>query len=229
VLLAPRRAVLQHGGEAVVFLQQADRAYLARRVQLGRVGDDTVEILSGLNEGDRIVTEGGLMLDGQAQLARAAITGEIPAHDHAAPTAAPVAAAPAETSYAELRSLALAAADAATALAADDFAAYQAQLPGLRTALQAYLTAAKDSPLQKFADALRDREDLRAARRDFEPFSTALADLAREQHLHHREGLHVFQCPMAPVLGIGRWLGRTADLKNPFFGSAMLTCGEELN
>jgi Cu(I)/Ag(I) efflux system membrane fusion protein len=33
---------------------------------------------------------------------------------------------------------------------------------------------------------------------------------------------------MAPVLGTGRWLGRTADLKNPFFGSAMLTCGEEL-
>jgi len=36
VLIAPRSAVLQHGGEPVVFLQQADRAYLARRVSLGR-------------------------------------------------------------------------------------------------------------------------------------------------------------------------------------------------
>ena len=84
VLLAPRSAVLQHGGEPIVFLQQGDRAYLARRVQLGRVGDDTVEILSGLHEGDQVVTEGGLLLDGQAQLARAAITGDDPMHDHTA-------------------------------------------------------------------------------------------------------------------------------------------------
>ena len=29
--------------------------------------------------------------------------------------------------------------------------------------------------------------------------------------------------------GTGRWLSRSGDLKNPFFGSAMLECGEELN
>ncbi len=228
VLLAPRSAVLQHGGEPVVFLQQADRAYLARRVQLGRVGDDTVEILAGLHEGDRVVTEGGLLLDGQAQLARAAITGDNPAHTHAAPGPEPVATKPADTGYVELKVLALAAADAAAALAADDFAAYQQQRPALAAALAAYLATSPRSPLSELAGSLRDRPDLRAARRDFEPFSTTLADVAREQHLQHREGLHVFQCPMAPVLGTGRWLSRTADVKNPFFGSAMLTCGEEL-
>ena len=82
VLLAPRSAVLQHGAEPIVFLEQRERAYLARRVTLGRVGDDTVEILAGLHEGDRVVTEGGLILDGQAQLARAAITEDDPAHPH---------------------------------------------------------------------------------------------------------------------------------------------------
>ncbi len=228
VLLAPRRAVLQHGGEAVVFLQQADRAYLARRVQLGRVGDDTVEILSGLNEGDRVVTEGGLVLDGQAQLARAAITGEVPKTESAPPKPEPVAAMVAEKGGAELKALAFAAADAAALLAADDLAAYQQQLPAIRAALSTYLAADAGSPLAKFADTLRDRPDLRAVRRDFEPVSTALADLVRARHLHHQEGLHIFQCPMSPVLGIGRWLGRTAEIKNPFFGSAMLTCGEEL-
>ena len=82
VLLAPRSAVLQHGAEPIVFLEQKDRAYLARRVTLGRVGDNTVEVLAGLHEGDRVVTEGGLLLDGQAQLARAAITGDDPSHHH---------------------------------------------------------------------------------------------------------------------------------------------------
>ena len=231
VLLAPRTAVLQHGAEPIVFLQQATRTYVARRVALGRTGDDTVEILAGLQEGDQVVTEGGLLLDGQAQLARAAISGDRPSPAVAPAQPEPVAAAATDTGYAELKMLAFSAADAAAALAADDFAAYQKQLPGLRAALQAYLAADKSAnrgALAGFQDALRERADLRAARRDFEPFSTALADAARDQHLHHREGLHVFQCPMAPVLGTGRWLSRTESIRNPFFGSAMLECGEEL-
>jgi Cu(I)/Ag(I) efflux system membrane fusion protein len=233
VLIAPRTAVLQHGAEPVVFLQQKDRAYLARRVSLGRVGDDTVEILAGVNAGDRVVTEGGLLLDGQAQLARAAITGDATVHAH------PLAASPdtsaavsAEAGYAQLKSLAFAAADAGVPLAADDFEGYKKQLPALRSALAAYLASDPDAArgsLLKFKNGLREPADLRTARRDFEPFSTTLADLAREQHLHHREGLHIFQCPMAPVLGTGRWLSRTADIRNPFFGSAMPECGDELN
>ena len=67
-----------------------------------------------------------------------------------------------------------------------------------------------------------------AARRAFEPFSTAVADLAREEHLHHREDIWIYQCPMSPVLGTARWPSRTHQLRNPFFGPAMLTCGDEV-
>jgi Cu(I)/Ag(I) efflux system membrane fusion protein len=83
--------------------------------------------------------------------------------------------------------------------------------------------------LARFKNALPGRDDLRTARRDFEPFVTALTDLAREQHLTSREGLHVYECPMSPVLGLARWLSRTPEPKNPFFGSAMPECGDELN
>jgi Cu(I)/Ag(I) efflux system membrane fusion protein len=190
-----------------------------------------VEVVDGLKAGERVVTEGGLILDGQAQLARAAITGEL-----AEPTAAPVMtmaapAASADPGYAQLKALAFVSADAAVLLAADDFTGYQKQLPAFRAALLAYLDSSADAargPLGKFKDGLPERTDLRSARRDFEPLSTALADLARALHLTHREQLHVYQCPMAPVLGIGRWLSRGAQVRNPFFGSAMLECGEEL-
>jgi len=232
VLLVPRSAVLQHGSEPVVFVEQTDRAYLARRVRLGRVGDDTVEIVDGLKEGDRVVNEGGLILDGQAQLARAAVTGELarPGPVAASPMVV-TASASDEASYPQLKTLALAAADAATLLAADDFAGYQKQLPAFRTAMEAYLAGSADAargPLARFRNGLPDRGDLRSARRDFEPLSTALADVAAAQHLQHRENLHVFQCPMSPVLGTGRWLSRDEKTRNPFFGSAMLECGEEL-
>jgi len=228
-LLAPRSAVLQHRGKPVVFVAQGDHAYAAREVRLGRMGDTDAEILAGLAAGDQVVTEGALLLDGQAELAHAALGSE---HGHAPPapdrvtTAAP---APDPAVYAPVKALAFAAADAAAPLAADNLDGYRQALPALRAALAAYLPAAGDrSPLASHRDAALDGADLRAARRAFEPLSTAVVDLAREQHVTHREGLRAFQCPMTPVLGNGRWLARTAELRNPFFGSAMLECGEEL-
>ncbi len=232
-LLVPRSAVLQHGAEPVVFVEQADRAYLARRVRLGRVGDDTVEVVDGLKEGERVASEGGLILDGQAQLARAAVTGELaePKSAPNGPVPVPVSTRATDRDYEQLKFLALAAADAGALLAADDFPGYQKEQPALRAALQTYLAGSEEaarSPLAKFKNGLPDRPDLRGARRDFEPLSTALADMAVAQHLQHREKLHVFQCPMSPVLGTGRWLSRSEQIRNPFFGSAMLECGEEL-
>ncbi len=232
VLLVPRAAVLQHSGAPVVFVDRGDLAYAATRIRLGRIGDSSAEILDGLTEGDKVVTQGGLILDGQAQLAHAAIGG---AHDHAASAPTRVSAEEPKhdpAAYALLKTLAFAAADASAVLAADNLAGYQKQLPALRESLQAYLAGfapAARGPLAKFKDSLADGPDLTAARRGFEPFSTALVDLVRAEHLHHREpGLHAFECPMTPVLGTGRWLARSAELRNPFFGSEMLECGEEL-
>lgn len=234
-LLVPRSAVLQHCGHPVVFVDRGHRAYAAREIRLGRIGDTTAEVLAGLAEGDQVVTQGALLLDGQAQLAHAAVAGAAgPGPGSASPATVVSAAEPAHdaAAYALLKTLAFSGADAAAALAADDLPAYHMNLPALRAAFHAYLAdhaPAARGPLAAFKDSLVDGPDLRAARRAFEPFSTALADLARAERVNHREGLHVFQCPMTPVLGTGRWLGRSAAPKNPFFGSAMLECGEELN
>lgn len=231
VLLVPRGAVLRHRGRAVVFVDQGDHNYLARDIRLGRVGDTDAEVLGGLRAGEKVVTEGALILDGQAELAHAATGGG--AHDHAgtSPAATPSAAHD-DKGYGLLKALAFAAADAAAALASDDLAAYQRHLPALRAATTDYFAGfapAAQGLLAAHKDALRDGPDLDAARRAFEPFSTALADIARAEHLHHKEKLWIYQCPMTPVLGKGRWLAKEHKLRNPFFGSAMLECGDEIN
>ncbi|HWA86742.1 MAG TPA: efflux RND transporter periplasmic adaptor subunit [Opitutus sp.] len=133
---------------------------------------------------------------------------------------------------AALESLARTTVDASESLGADDFGGYQKKLPAMRAALAAFLASdplAAQGPLAKYRDALPDRADVTAARRDFAWFSTAVADLVRENHLQHAAGYHIFQCPMAPGIGTGRWLSRTAKIKNPFYGSAMLECGDEIN
>ncbi len=201
VLAAPRSAILDRGTGPIAYVDAGNDKYQLHALKLGRRGDGLVEILSGLDEGDKVVTNGALLVDAQAQLAGGAV--DVAPAAAAAPTIA-------------MTTLANAAIDAAAALAADDFARYQKLFPALTAAAQAF----PDLPKLELGASLKE------ARASFEPWSTRVADLLKP----HRAalGLKIFQCPMAPVLGKGRWLQRTQPLKNPFFGSAMADCGEEL-
>lgn len=232
-LLVPRAAVLRHGARPIVYVDEGGLGYRAREVRLGRVGDSDAEVLGGLNEGDEVVTQAALILDSQAQLAHAAVTVASAEHVHdILPVKVSAGTPPHDAkAYELLRTLAFATADAASALAADDLAGYEKVLPALRDALSDYLKGyapAARSELATYPPKLAEASDLDAARRAFEPLSTAVADLAREEHLHHREELWIYQCPMSPVLGTARWPSRTHQLSNPFFGSAMLRCGDEV-
>jgi len=69
VLTAPRNTVLWDGAQSIVYVDNGNGRYQKRVVQCGRVGDDTVEILGGLKDGERVVARGNLMIDAEAQLA----------------------------------------------------------------------------------------------------------------------------------------------------------------
>lgn len=223
-LTVPRSAVLFTRGEPVVFVAVADQSYRSTRVKLGPAGDNTYAIATGLEAGDRVVSQAALMIEGQAQLS-APPTHRDSDHDMMAMQH------PVEDDVAALQPFVLAAADAAEALAADQLTAYVEALPALHENWQAYLAQTPDAhegPLDQLVNALSDGPTLTDARDAFEPFSTAVADLARQAGLHHNGVVNIFQCPMSPVLGKGRWVQRGEDLRNPFFGSEMLTCGSPI-
>jgi membrane fusion protein, copper/silver efflux system len=214
VLTAPRSAVLDAGAGPVAYVDVGNSNYERRPLRLGRRGDSLVEVLDGLKEGERVVTTGALLIDAQAQLAHEANQGGSGSNVAEVADPGPASARPATTD--PLVTLANAAIDAADALASDDYARYQKLFPEV-------VTAAKVFPQ---LPALELGDSLKSARRSFEPWSTVVADLVRP---HRSElGLKIFQCPMAPVGGKGRWLQRNQPLKNPFFGSAMPDCGTEV-
>jgi cobalt-zinc-cadmium efflux system membrane fusion protein len=66
-ILVPSTAVVREGNDAYIYVVQGNRRFLRRGVRLGRAVDGTLEILSGLNEGDVIVSEGALFLRAAAQ------------------------------------------------------------------------------------------------------------------------------------------------------------------
>ena len=70
VLAVPRTAILFPGGSAYAYLDRGDGAYERRRVKLGRQGDQLWEVLGGLEEGDRVVTVGNVLIDAQAQFSQ---------------------------------------------------------------------------------------------------------------------------------------------------------------
>ncbi len=62
VLVAPESAIFDVGREKVAFVSIGNGEYAARRVELGVAAGGFVEVVSGLREGDRVVSRGGLVL-----------------------------------------------------------------------------------------------------------------------------------------------------------------------
>jgi Cu(I)/Ag(I) efflux system membrane fusion protein len=68
-LVVPKEAVLDTGLRQIVFLDQGKGMYVPTEVKLGRRGEDKVEVLGGVKEGDRVVTSANFLLDAQSKLA----------------------------------------------------------------------------------------------------------------------------------------------------------------
>lgn len=251
-VLVPDMAVLRSGKRNTVFVALPGGFFEPRDVELGVRGTGNVyEVISGLMPGERIVTSGQFMLDSESQLREAiqkmlrnatgaaeeaAGSPSAEAHDHSASAASDKSDMARSVLPADVVPLvspiALAAADAAASLAHDDLAGYRNQLPRLRDAIAAFHVGYADAvhgSLAAYQEGLPDPSDLDSARRTFEPFSTVVSNFVRANGLHLTQELYVFECPMAPVSGRANWLQREPGTMNPFFGSEMPSCGDQID
>lgn len=67
-LTVPLTAVLDSGTRKIVYVEKGRGQYLAVEVTTGERSDDAYPVLSGLTEGDRVVTRGNFLLDSQFQI-----------------------------------------------------------------------------------------------------------------------------------------------------------------
>ena len=75
--------------------------------------------------------------------------------------------------------------------------------------------------LLKDATTISETKDLNKQRVHFARLSSNMATLAKAQKLSG-EIIYQAYCPMKKVF----WLSAEKDIRNPYYGSAMLTCGE---
>jgi Cu(I)/Ag(I) efflux system membrane fusion protein len=67
-LVVPKEAVLETGLRQLVFMDLGQGRYEQTLVKLGRRNQDSVEVMEGLREGDRIVTSANFLLDAESKL-----------------------------------------------------------------------------------------------------------------------------------------------------------------
>ncbi|MBC8128469.1 MAG: efflux RND transporter periplasmic adaptor subunit [Gloeobacteraceae cyanobacterium ES-bin-144] len=236
VLTAPRSAVIQTGPGAVVYLDEGGGAYTQTPVKLGRHGEKFVEILSGLNAGDKVVTNGNLLIDGQAELNRS--------FGSTAPDTKP-----ADLTSDLNQSQKIAIVDfikvsdsMSAALAKDDLSEFN-KVAGDSMKTIENLTrslASLDIPKEKLealdkSKHFHDFNDLKSARLAFHPFSMAgAAIIGSLRKMKDFPNVQIWECPMVDeaIPGAskkGRWL-QTGNRPgtNPFFGTEMSDCGKEI-
>ncbi|MDV6033769.1 MAG: HlyD family efflux transporter periplasmic adaptor subunit [Phycisphaera sp. RhM] len=237
VITVPRDAVLMAGGNSVVYLETDPGRFEIRRVTVGPVTDDDAVILEGLSAGETVATQGNFLIDSQMQLA-----GNPSLMDPSKAKMYPPG--PLELPALEMVVLPAVAGEQfdkaletyfniGQALAAD-----QVPDPVLIEQLDEALGELLRSPdvpgsAQSHLQRARRSVDrltgpLEQTREGFRPLSHALLKAANSvRGPRTAESLvHMF-CPMVPGGG-GDWMQSGGELRNPYWGSEMLECGERV-
>lgn len=85
----------------------------------------------------------------------------------------------------------------------------------------AALPEANRAAIIKDAAKIASTKDLKKQREYFSGFSDQMFEMAKSTKLN-KEPVYKQYCPMAK----GSWLSSSSAIKNPYYGSAMLTCGK---
>jgi Cu(I)/Ag(I) efflux system membrane fusion protein len=240
VMCVPRSAVLSPGAQPIVYVDLGGGSFQQRKIKLGRIGDTLSEVLEGLADGERVVLNGNLLIDAQAQLNS---SGAGAAHEHGAADAATAAQAlqPAlnEAELAAVLKYLRFASAVSEALSADDLTKFNelaatshAAMTGLSEAIAQ--TESLKRVLSRLATSahLTGAADLASARRSFYTMSLSVVELARLAR-GPEVPVRIFECPMTKDVFAGapakaQWLQFDATKRNPYMGKRMLDCGAEV-
>jgi hypothetical protein len=230
-LMVPREAVIDTGVRQIALVALDGGHFEPRLVRMGlETGDGRAQILTGLAPGERVVTSGQFLLDSESRMREAIqkMTGENlqkpPAKAPAQEPPMPSGKAPQGvksdsvvapylqmgSELAKDRPVSPAAVDALTEAA------------GQLAALAGEAKAAVEA-IDRAVGPLRDKP-IKEQRESFKKLSEAMIELTRSMAPSNALGakLFVIHCPMAEA----RWIQKTDEVANPYFGSEMLECGE---
>ncbi len=222
-LTIPATAPLFTGRRSIVYVEVPGErpSYAPRTVTLGPRRGDVYPVLAGLEAGERVVVHGAFVLDADLQLqgGRSMMTRPDDTQRDALPAEERGALVPVVEAYLQL----------AEALATDDLQASRQAAEALHRAVMAVDALdgwdAIGEPLMAHARHVAHATDLAGMRQGFEALSSALRDLLVRYGNPTEAPLRLTFCPMAFDGRGAYWLQRSEEVRNAYFGEAMLSCG----
>ncbi len=228
----PKSAVLWTGKQSLVYVKlphTEDSRFELREIVLGTDLGGSYTVEKGLEPGEMIVTHGTFKVDAAAQLAGKTSMMNVQQKDQVGQALSVSPAFQASLTqlfhtYTQLKNALV----KGNPDAAQQFSQQlQQQLDSLKTdALtpQAIVLWQKDSrALTKVISALASQKDLASQRQNLEALSKAL--LSSIRHFGINTPVYKAYCPMAFDNKGAFWLSEMEEIRNPYFGEAMLNCG----
>ncbi|RMG55424.1 MAG: efflux RND transporter periplasmic adaptor subunit [Bacteroidetes bacterium] len=239
-LLVPKSAVLWTGQRSVVYLKVPDMSIPSFRYQEIELGDrvgSSYLVQNGLQPGDEVVTYGSFAIDAAAQLnnqqsmmnrlldTKLGSDSDLPNYTNLTPSAFQQQLLEAVKAYLPLKD-ALVASDIQQAQAAAQILLEkldQIDMKLLKGDIHDYWMA-KVKALKSHTTAIGTNKDLTQQREQFSFLSTALIESIQVLGIKGTT-LYVQHCPMAMENEGADWLSLQEEIRNPYFGDQMLTCG----
>ena len=255
-LVIPKTAVMWTGKRSVVYIKNATAAgvsFRMREVTLGPALGERFIVESGLQPGEEIAVNGTFSIDAAAQLAGKpsmmnpaggpAMTG----HDHGGMAkgvsgnsvnhdSRSAQATISSSAKKILQPVFLGYLQMKDALTRDDLAAARRESEKMKTALSKIdmsvftgeshkIWMQHSNTLENVLQHMPHQDNIRDFRDTFRQLSDVLIALAQSFNPMD-EPIYVTFCPMADDNKGAYWLSDTQEIKNPYFGAGMLTCGE---
>lgn len=234
-LSIPAAAVLWTGERSVVYLRAVpdQPVFEMREVRLGnRIGEQYV-VLEGLQGGEEIVAQGAFTIDAAAQLQGKKSMmnpgGGPSSTGHEGHTGMPVGdnmpAGQGGLTSAGFEELVPIYLELKDALVASDAQAARKTAGKALTLLDKRPEASALKTLREGFSNLAEAKDLPGQREAFRQVSELLIG-SGQGIKHHGQTLYVQFCPMANNDKGAYWVSSQQEIRNPYFGEAMLGCGE---
>ncbi len=240
LLTVPKSSVLWTGKRSVVYIKKPNTdipTFEYREVELGEASEGSYQVLSGLEAGEEIVTNGSFSIDAAAQLNNqqsmmnnvVKIKGESKPASPDFTTETPSAFKDQLDSlvhkYIQLKNALVDSDQQQSAIKVDDFVNGLEKIDMTLVKGDAHIFWMKQlDALRTHGKKINETQDIEAQRKQFHFLSSTLINTVQAFGTNSNN-FHVQFCPMALDDSGADWIALEKEIRNPYFGSKMLKCG----
>lgn len=240
-LTVPKSAVLWTGTRSVVYVKLPDTtvpSFQFREIELGDRLGQSYQLISGLEAGEEVVTNGNFAIDAAAQLNNQASmmnkdvllkgadhTEHLPDYTASTPTDFKQQLMDLTQSYLALKDAFVATDPAQAGTGAAAMLDKLAQVDMSLVAGDAHrYWMEQQGALQAHSQKIVELTDVEEQRRQFDFLSQALIKTIKVFGIPD-DTLYIQHCPMAFDNEGAEWISSAEQIRNPYFGDQMLSCG----